>query len=180
MTLRTEGVNESSSEIGPGTILSFGSLNLTLKLHLKKHDFEKYEIKWEELETLDNLRFIRKHKHFWKRIELSSDNNTLDMLIHINKSSKRIMKIGYVACQKIKYKGKEAHFQEMIRFATSQNGLYITSCDVCTCPVYIQLLLDYDNEQKVFVLSDNCYKKENDNKIENEFGEKVDNNKTTK
>ena len=104
---------ESTNKLTPGNILSFGSLNLILTLNLEKHDIKKYKIKFDKLESLDNLKFLKKHKSLWKKVTLSSPNNTLNILLHINKSSKKVINIGYVAFKKIeyiKYEEKEKKF----------------------------------------------------------------------
>ena len=37
---------ESTKKLSPGSILSFGSINLLLTLNLEKHDVKKYKIKF--------------------------------------------------------------------------------------------------------------------------------------
>ena len=158
-------INNSKS-IGPGDILSFGSINLLLTLNLEKDDLFKYQVKWDEIKSLENAIFIAKHKHFYKRIELSSKNDTINILLQINKLSKKLIKIAYVGYKKITYKDEQVEFTNMIEAVTRRYGLYITSCDVCKCNISIQLLLKYKNSQKIFVLSGKTTS-ENDEKKEN-------------
>ena len=98
-----ENETEETKKLSSGDILAFGSVDLVMKLNLDKHDLKKYKVKWNELESLENLKFIRKHKHFWKRVELSSSNENMNILLHINKSSKKLVKIGYIGFKKIKF-----------------------------------------------------------------------------
>ena len=156
----------SSKSIGPGDILSFGSINLLLTLNLEKDDLFKYQVKWDEIKSLENAIFIAKHKHFYKRIELSSKNDTINILLQINKLSKKLIKIAYVGYKKITYKDEQVEFTNMIEDVTRRYGLYITSCDVCKCNISIQLLLKYKNSEKIFVLSGKTTSK-NDEKKEN-------------
>ena len=158
-------INNSKS-IGPGDILSFGSINLLLTLNLEKDDLFKYQVKWDEIKSLENAIFIAKHKHFYKRIELSSKNDTINILLQINKLSKKLIKIAYVGYKKITYKDEQVEFTNMIEDVTRRYGLYITSCDVCKCNISIQLLLKYKNSEKIFVLSGKTTSK-NDEKKEN-------------
>ena len=158
-------INNSKS-IGPGDILSFGSINLLLTLNLEKDDLFKYQVKWDEIKSLENAIFIAKHKHFYKRIELSSKNDTINILLQINKLSKKLIKIAYVGYKKITYKDEQVEFTNMIEAVTRRYGLYITSCEVCKCNISIQLLLKYKNSQKIFVLSGKTTS-ENDEKKEN-------------
>ena len=152
MTNKAEDDNEEAIKIGPGDFLAFGSINLLFTLNLTKHDLSKYKLNWEDLETLDNLRFIRKHKHFWKRIDLSSDDNTMNILLNINKTSQKLIKIGYVGLKKMVFQDNQIDFQEFIITITKQNGLYLTSFNVCKCTISVQLLLKYENEEKKFLL----------------------------
>jgi len=183
MTDKTDEEVDDSKKIGPGILLTFGSIDLLFTLNLNKHDLKKYKKKWDKLETLENLKFIRKHKHFRKRIELSSKNDTLNILLHINKSSEKLIKIGYVAFKKIKYQDDQSEFEDFINSVTTQNGLFLTSCEVCKCSISIQLLLKYENNEKTFLLlgepeSKKEEDKENDNKIEEEHVAQNDEKKT--
>ena len=180
MTNKAEDEIDESIKIGPGDLLAFGSINLLLTLNLDKNDLSKYKIEWENLKTLKDLRFIRKHKHFWKRVELSSNDNTMNILLNINKTSKKLIKIGYVGLKKMVFKEKQIHFQDLIMSVTKQNGLYITSCDVCKCTISVQLLLKYENDEKIFLLSGKSteIKKPGENKKEN--NEEVKNNDDNK
>ena len=161
--------------IGPGDILSFGSVKLLFTLNLEKDDISKYGIKWEKLESLKNVKFVIKHKSLWKKVELSSTSDSINLLLQINQSSKKLLKIGYVGFKKITYKDEQVEFDEFIESITRQNGLYITSCDVCKSTVSIQLLLKYKEDQKIFVLSGVSTPIVNDEKNEN--GDKNKNNK---
>ena len=159
---------ESTNKLTPGNILSFGSLNLILTLNLEKHDIKKYKIKFDKLESLDNLKFLKKHKSLWKKVTLSSPNNTLNILLHINKSSKKVINIGYVAFKKIEYNDEQEEFEKFIKEVTTQNGLFLTSCEVCPCAIFIQLLLKYEEKEKNFVL---CGKSESEEKEKDVKGE---------
>ena len=142
----------SSKRIGPGDLLSFGSINLLFTLNLEKDDIYKYNIKWKELKSLNNLNFLIENKSLWKKVELSSTNDTINILIQINQSSKKLIKIAYVGFKRITYKNEQVDFYDFIETVTKQNGIYITSCDVCKCIISIQLLLKYKNSQKRYVL----------------------------
>ena len=159
---------ESTNKLTPGNILSFGSLNLILTLNLEKHDIKKYKIKFDKLESLENLKFLKKHKSLWKKVTLSSPNNTMNILLHINKSSKKIINIGYVAFKKIEYNDEQEEFEKFIKEVTTQNGLFLTSCEVCPCTIFIQLLLKFEEKEKKFVL---CGKSESEEKEKEVKGE---------
>jgi len=153
MAQKSEERKDDSTAIGGGDLLSFGSVKLLFTLNLEKGDLTNYKLKWGDLNSLADLKFIRENKDLWKRIELSSTNDTLNILLQINKSSKKLVKIGYVGFKKITYKDDQVDFCDFIEGITRQNGLYITSCDVCKSIVSIQLLLKYKNNEKIYLLS---------------------------
>ena len=153
MSNQAQDEQDDSKRIGPGDLLSFGSVNLLFTLNLEKEDLTNYKLKWNELETLSNIYFIKDNKELWKRIELTSTSDTMSIILQINKSSKRLIKIGYVGFKRITYKDEQVEFVDFIEEITQQNGLYLTSCDVCKSIVSIQLLLKYKNKKKIFLLS---------------------------
>ena len=141
-----------STILGPGDLLAFGSVNLLLTLNLDENDLIKYKLNWESLSSLHDLKFIIKHQQFWKRIELTSNNEAMNVILYINKTSPKLIKIGYVGLKKIIFKEKEEDFKDFIFSITQQNGLFITSCDICNCTISIQLLLKYEKKEKVLKL----------------------------
>ena len=149
----SEDEENNNKRIGPGDLLSFGSINLLLALSLEKQDMHKFNIHWSDLKSLGNLNFLTKNQFIWKRFELSSTNDTINILLQINQSSKKLLKIAYVGFRKITYKDEQVDFTDLIEAVTKQNGLFLTSCDVCKCVISIQLLLKYKDKQKIFVLS---------------------------
>jgi len=150
--------NESDSEenqstkLTPGNLLAFGSLNLTFNLTLKKQDIKKYKIKFDSLKTLEDLKFIIEHKNFVKRIDITSQNSVMNILLNINKSAKKVLKIGYVSYKKIVFKEEQEEFKDFVDKVTKINGLYLASCDVCKCPMGIELKITYENKEKKFVI----------------------------
>ena len=152
MSDKSEDEIDDIKKLESGDLLSFGIIHLLFSLNLEKHDLKKYKIKWEKLLSLENLTFIRKHKSLWKRIELSSNNDTMNILLNINKSSQKLLKIGFLSYKKIKYKDKQKDFENFIKSVTNKNGLFLTSCDICDCAISIQLLLKYEKNEKKFII----------------------------
>ena len=180
MTQKTEEKKDESKSIGTGDLLSFGSVKLLFTLNLEKGDMTNYKLKWENLKLLADLKFIRENKDLWKRIELSSTNDTLNILLQINKSCKKLVKIGYIGFKKISYKDDQVDFCDFIEGITKQNGLFITSCNVCKSIVSIQLLLKYKNNEKIFLLSGVSTPIIKDNKKEDNNNQKNNNDKNVK
>ena len=144
----------NNPKIGSGELLAFGSFNLTLTLNLEQSDLTKYKLEWDDIKPLKDLKFIRKHHHFWKRVELSSNNETLKIILNINKTSPKLIHIGYVVFKKINFKNEQIDFQKFLFGILRKRGFFITSCDICDCSINIQLLLKYGNEEKSFLLAE--------------------------
>ena len=141
-----------NARIGPGELIAFGNLNLILTLNLEESDLTKYKMTWDDINSLKDLKFLRKHHHFWKRIELSSNNETLKILLNINKTSPKLIYIGYVVFKKITFKGDHIDFQKFLFSILKKRGLFITSCDICECSINVQLILKYEKDEKIFSL----------------------------
>ena len=141
-----------NSRIGPGELLAFGNLNLILTLNLEKDDLTKYKVEWNDIKSLKDLKFIRKHHHFWKRVELSSNNETFKILLNINKTSPKLIHIGYVVFKRLRFNDEQSDFKKVLYGVLKKKGLFITSCDMCSCSVSVQLLLKYEKEEKTFSL----------------------------
>jgi hypothetical protein len=171
MANKSDNTAESTT-IGPGDLLAFGSVNLLLTLNLDENDLTKYKLNWENLSSLNDLKFIINHQKFWKRIELTSNNEAMNVILYINKTSPKLIKIGYVGLKKIILKEKEKNFEDFIFSVTRQHGLFITSCDICNCNISIQLLLKYEEKEKIFLL---CGKSVDIKKPKNDLG-KINNN----
>ena len=141
-----------NTHIGPGDLIAFGNLNLILTLNIDESDLSKYKINWDDINSLKDLKFIRKHHHFWKRIELSSNNESMKILLNINKTSPKLIYIGYVVFKKIKFKGEQNDFQKFLYNVLKRRGLFIKSCDICDCSINVQLVLKYEKDEKSFSL----------------------------
>ena len=142
----------NNPKVGPGEILAFGSLNLIMTLHLDHNDLKKYRLNWDDIKSLDDLKFIRKHHHFWKRVELSSNNDTLKIILNINKTSPKLIYVGYVVFKKINFKNEQIEFKKFLYGVLKKNGLFITSCDICECSINVQLILKNNKQEKIFSL----------------------------
>ena len=81
--------NEEITINNIGNLLSYGSINLTLTLELFDEDFVKNDIEWKQLKNLSNLQFLKENKFLWERITLSSTENTMKILLHMNKVLKK-------------------------------------------------------------------------------------------
>ena len=136
--------------------LSFGFLDLSFILHLEEEDINHYKIKWNNLNSLKDLIFIKKHKKLWERIDLSSNIDTLKLLLQMNKITPNKIKIKYLCFGSVEY--KDIEFLDFISYVTLENGLYLDSCNISPCKMKMQLILNYKNNQKIFILLDKSTK----------------------
>ena len=146
-------INTESLKMEPGDILTFGSLDLLLTLNLSQNIIDEFKIKWNNLSSLENLEFLLKNNKIWKQIELSSTNDTIQLLLQINKSTTKLIKIGYVILNNLNFSDKQNDFKEFVKTVTNDNGLFLTFCSVCNCSVIIKLKLIFNNKKKIFVLA---------------------------
>ena len=148
----SDSQENSIPKLTPGNLLSFGSISLIFTINLKKPDLKKYKIKIDSLKTLEDINFLTKHKSFIKRVELSSNSSVMNILLNINKSAKKLLKIGYISFKKLSFKENQEMFEEFIEKVTKINGIYLTSCDVCKCSMGIELVIIYENKKKKFAI----------------------------
>ena len=162
----------------PGNLLAFGSINLIFTLPLEKHDIKKYKIKFDTLKTLEDIKFITKHERFLKRVDITTKTNVMDILLQINKSAKKLLKIGYISYNKIIFKENQEIFKDFIEKVTRLNGIYLASCNICDCQLCIELVITYEKKTKKFVIcgqsSEEIIKEEKDE--DNNSGQSDDNN----
>ena len=140
----------SSNNIG--NLLSYGALNLTLTLEMYDIDFIQNGIQWENIKHLSNLSFIKDNQNFWERIKLSSTEQNMQILLHMNKVLKEKIKIKHICFRKMKYKQNQHEFHDFLQIITNMNGLYLESHSVCKCELSIQLRLRYNGKRRLFVL----------------------------
>ena len=159
MMIKTES-NQShnvkqSTEIGigsKGNLLSYGSINLTLTLELFENDFIQNNIEWKNLRNLSSLNFIKENNNLWERIKLSSTEQNMQLLLHMNKVLKEKVKIKHICFRKMKYKESQLKFKDFLENIIKLNGLYFDSYSICKCELSIQLRLRFNGKRRLFVL----------------------------
>ena len=100
---------------------------------VKKKDLEQNNISWENLKNYNSISFINTNKSLWSRLKLSSTNNTLKALLHMNKILEKKIKIKHICFRKIKYQKNQVVFKDLIESVTNFSGLYLESHSACHC-----------------------------------------------
>ena len=127
-----------------GKIITFGSLNLLLTLNLNKEEINSK--KFNNLSNLEDLSFLINNKKLWDKIELSSKNELLNTLLQMNKIKKNKSVIAYLVYNKIEFNDEQNKFKDLIDSVLLDNGLVISSFDICQCKIGINLELIFNNE----------------------------------
>ena len=168
--------SEEISTNNIGNLLSYGSLNLTLTLELFEEDFSKNNIEWKNFKNLSNLTFIKENQFLWERIKLSSTEETMQILLHMNKVLRKKIKIKHICFRKMKFKNKQQEFKDFLKTITNLNGLYLESHSLCRCEISVQLRLRYNGKRRLFVLCGERTPLEDDEDEDDALNEKEDDN----
>ena len=140
------------STANAGNLLSYGSINLTLTLELFENDFIQNKIQWKKLRNLPTLNFLKENINLWERIRLSSTDQNMQLLLHMNKILKEKVTIKHICFRKMKYKESQLKFKDFLENILNLNGLYFDSHSICRCELSIQLRLRYNGKRRLFVL----------------------------
>ena len=105
-----------------GNLLSYGSINLTLTLELFENDFIQNDIEWKKLKNLSNLQFLKENNSLWERIQLSSTEKNMQLLLHMNRVLKEKIKIKHICFRKMKFKQSQKEFEEFLKNIINLNG----------------------------------------------------------
>ena len=146
--MKTKGKESKNSNIGK--IITFGSLNLLLKLKLEEENIKLKD--FNNLNDLEDLSFITDNKKLWEKIELSSKSELLNSLLQMNKIKKNKSIIAYLVYNKIEYDDKQNKFKDLIDSVLLDNGLVIKSYEICQCNTNINLKLILKDSIKKFVI----------------------------
>lgn len=140
------------STANAGNLLSYGSINLTLTLELFENDFIQNKIQWKKLRNLPTLNFLKENINLWERIRLSSTDQNMQLLLHMNKILKEKVTIKHICFRKMKYKESQLKFKDFLENILNLNGLFFDSHSICRCELSIQLRLRYNGKRRLFVL----------------------------
>ena len=151
-----------------GKLITFGSLNLCLTLKLEKTEIQNLKINFRHLKTINDLNFIIENEYFWERIELSSKNELLNTLFHMNKIKRVKNIVAYLVYERLQLNEEQMKFQRLLDYILLTNGVVIYYFDICKCKKNISFKIVYKNYvKKVIFLGDEEYDEEDTN-LENQ------------
>ena len=166
-------MNKSKSVIfnknkgGNNTIISLGyELQFDFELSLTYEQFEKNNIDFYEIKTIENLKG-KLNKNLISLIKISSQNFLFNSVLFINKTKKTKNNIKYIIPFKIKYSDKISFMEDIIKEILLNEGFTIMPLDLTENLPQINFTLNLivNNKiirQKVLDIFDykNYYKKE--------------------
>ena len=161
------------------SLISFGKFDLIFILNLEEKDLEEYHIDKQILEDLNDLSFLENNKEIWSKIELMSNDESLNALINLNKIKKTKNKINYLIFDEIKYNNINFDFNPILESILLWNGIEIKFFNICNCEINIQFKLKYKEEENTIILSGNANNNsENENTLSNGNDANTNDNKT--
>ena len=155
-----------------GKIITFGSLNISLTLRLEKNDIQSLNINIHKIKSPKDLSFIIENENLWERIELSSKNELINTLIHMNRIKRIKNIVAYLIFDKIEFKEDTIKFQKLLDYILLINGIVIYSYPICDSKSNISFNIIYKNKTIKISLygeeENNIYPEENENNINKE------------
>ena len=144
-----------------GKIITIGSLHLSLTLRLEKIEIQNLGINYRRIKYLSDLSFLLENESLWERIELSSNNELLNILFHMNRIKKIKNIVTYLVYDKLKLNEEQIKFQRLLDIILLSNGVMIYSYNIFKCKMSICFKIMYKNYiKKVMLLGEDEYDEE--------------------
>lgn len=182
---RKTKVNSSSNMSSKITkIVTFGRLDIELCLKLSETFINQQKISFDSIETPSDLGFLSSNKEIWKDITLKSNNENLNFMIQINKSTIQKTFVSYVCLTKLDLTEDLRFINEIITYVTEKNWIFLNFENLATDCLNIQFIIEneVENEKKIikivegnknnqdktdgsakkFEEEENCYNKDNE------------------
>lgn len=145
--------NQELSNIGK--IITIGSLHLSLTLKLEKKEIQNLGINYRRIKYLSDLSFLLENESLWERIELSSNNELLNILFHMDRIKKVKNIVTYLVYDKLILNEEQIKFQRLLDTVLLLNGIVIYSYNIFKCKMSICFKIMYKNYiRKVMLLGD--------------------------
>jgi len=137
----------------PG-LVAMGNLNLLFSLEIDEKYVKEKNINYEEVKEVKDLQFLLNDKSLWDKIEVSSENATLNMILTSNKINKKKITIDYIILDKVDGDENQQKFKELIDYVSESSGIKLIQSQVCDCNVNISLNIKYGkDEEKNFAIT---------------------------
>ena len=161
------------------TILALGELNITLKIDFKDEDLlkeqeektgQKKYYKLRHLTDLSSLSFLHKREDILKRFKLSSNNETIKLLLIGNQNIEKKSIIDYICFGAPIFINEEEYFNDVLDFITKRYGIIFNKKPLnINAGYYIKIEMNYEGKkQEIIIESKGNYEHEEDNYIKEE------------
>ena len=145
-------------------LISFGNFDMTFTLKLEQNDIDEYNIDIKLLEDLKDLSFLENNKKLWSKIDINSNNKSLNAFIQMNKIKKSNILITYILFGKMNYNDINFDFYPLLEFTLLSNGIIIKPYEISELEINIRFELKY-NGKEIITLSSNKVNKENEKEV---------------
>ncbi len=158
--------------VSDSTLFAMGYIDLIFKIKLSKKDLLKpeEETKKEEtgeneehesspedryynikdLNTIEDLHFLKDKRELWDKISLSGGNDTLKQILIGNRISKRRCKIEYFAFNRPIFEENEEFFAEIFDYVCGKHYLYINEIPLEESARYtLKIILEHKGERNI-------------------------------
>ena len=170
--------DESSSSNGKKEsnccLLTFGNFELILSLNLTQEDVQNYNIDKQILESLDDISFLENNKKLWSKINLTSNDDSLNSLITMYKMKKGKNLTKYLLFDELKFNDIKIDFNPILEKVLKSYGIIIKSYQGGQCKINIGFKLQYEEKKNIIAICGEIPTSDDEEKENNE--ENNDNN----
>ena len=107
----------------------------------------------EDLNTIEDLQFLKDKKQLWDKISLSGGNDTLKQLLIGNRISKKRCKIEYFAYNRPIFEGNESFFSEIFDHVCIKHNIYINETPLEESARYtLKIIIEHKGETNAISL----------------------------
>ena len=172
--------HKSPSKYTPSTVLSFGHYDIDYSITLSEEDILKYHI--DDLANLtkyEDISFIVDNQYLWNKIQMETNNNSINLLLYLNKISFDSCKtyIEYLAYEEPVYYNSSV--KQMLSTVNDLNFFFVNKTSLIPeQKKYFSLRIKYKDQETIFNFDSGKEEEKNRNK-DNEILEESGNNEKT-
>ena len=118
---------KSVSKYTPSTVLSFGHYDIDYSINLSEDDVLKFHIDdITNLTKFEDISFIVENQYLWDKIQMETENNSINLLLYLNKISLESNKtyIEYIAYEQPMYYNEDV--KRMFKTVNDLNFFLLT------------------------------------------------------
>ena len=173
--------SKSLSKYTPSTILSLGHYDIDYTITLSEEDALKYRVEdVTQLNSVEDISFIIENQYLWEKIQMKTENNSINLLLYLNKISLESNKyyIEYIAFEKPVFYNDSVKL--MLKTVNDFNFFFVNNCALNPeSKKYFSLTVKYKDKESVISfdpVESEEHNKNVDNEIQSEGSTPVDPN----